>query len=218
MIISISPAVLLAIVAVLASRLIGQADLPAEALLTQYEGMLQALGAPACATQLHSNCFIEQGNLAAIMTVTGSMSVTATVPADRIPPGVVAMISHRTTQGVESFACPPALAGQVTVCQGQLQGSILHGTTMRVQANGRLVGLGIVRGVEGEQRLRALLAAPGAQQLSPPVCSSSRPHPRSSCRRRPRPSSCLWSAPAPCQAICRVVACREGVGPPVSQG
>ncbi len=108
------------------------------------------------------------GNLAAISgthVVTGSMAVTINLPAGLLPPGTVIRIFHWTTQGIESISCPPAVAGQPTVCVGRHVGNTLQGSPTLVLINGRLLTVGRVFG-PGPRR-RPLLPPPPPIILPP---------------------------------------------------
>src|SRR5581483_4694079 len=87
------------------------------------------------------------------LTVSGSMSVTVSIPAGVVPAGTVANVCFATTAGSENVACGPAAAGVPTRCIGSLAGEALQGSAVRVFAAGvqvalgRVVGPGVVVGV-----------------------------------------------------------------------
>jgi len=104
-----------------------------------------ALGAGPCANQLNQICQIT-GGITGNARVSGSMAVTATVPAGIIATGALANIFFNTTTGIEFITCPAAVAGVATTCVGTTVGNIIQGSLARAFAGGVQVATGTVIG------------------------------------------------------------------------
>jgi hypothetical protein len=118
----------------------------------------EAVGGLPCAVVPGQQCQvvpIGATGPAGSATVSGSMSVTLSIPAGVVPAGTVANAFFATTAGVENVACAPAAAGVVTRCVGNLLGNAIDGSAVRVFAGGVQVATGRVIG-------------PGAPPLLPP--------------------------------------------------
>lgn len=118
----------------------------------QIQSTLRADGDGPCATAIGATCVVEGQVQSGTGTIIGANAASSdhqwriVVAARAIPAGAVAQVFVSTTNGIEQFACPPAVDGQATTCQGTTPDLGLHGGLIRVFAGNSLVAQGTIRG------------------------------------------------------------------------
>jgi hypothetical protein len=140
--------------------------------VTQIAAGLAPDGVPGvpCAIALGAECQvipISANGPSGTTTVTGSMSVSLTLPAGVAPPGAVANAFFTTTAGIENVACAPAVVGAAIRCVGNLLGNAIEQSTVRVFVGGVQVATGRVVGLR-PLAVVPLLPPPPPQLLPPP--------------------------------------------------
>jgi hypothetical protein len=103
-------------------------------------------GTGPCATIVGQGCQVGGALAGSTGTVVSSMAWRIVVPAGLIRPGDAAVVFVPTTRGTEFFRCPPAVAGQPTICTGTSIGNGRQGGTVRVMVGDQLVAQGTING------------------------------------------------------------------------